>query len=220
MQTATYSYTHSLPSFSRKLFFTTMSPPTSPRSRSDSSSDIPLWSARLEILLVIWRVAQAIKALPAAADDTTVSRWNAGIERELARNLPQDSALSHFLTPELIQWIAIRAMGISAAANVMRSGDSDSWMENCDALKILLGHARWEGRDMGFDVRTLDKTGFLALAEQVDPAQFGSLADSAGYPKWWTWGVRGPGTACPVWWMAPPNRLVTPVLLLGIWSKY
>ena len=44
-----------------------------------------LWSSRLEILITISRVADAIEALPSLPDDMTARRWNHGIGRELVR---------------------------------------------------------------------------------------------------------------------------------------
>ncbi len=61
-------------------------PPTAIMSSPTSSQSDPLlWSARLEILLVVWRVGQAIMAFPPTPDGLTVRRWNAGIARELVR---------------------------------------------------------------------------------------------------------------------------------------
>ncbi|PIL25598.1 hypothetical protein GSI_11346 [Ganoderma sinense ZZ0214-1] len=40
-------------------------------------------SARLECLLVIWRVREALQAMPRPADNMTIRRWNHGIAQEL-----------------------------------------------------------------------------------------------------------------------------------------
>ena len=46
-----------------------------------------VWAARMEIIVVLWRIREALKALASRADETTVARWNHGIARELVRDL-------------------------------------------------------------------------------------------------------------------------------------
>lgn len=42
-----------------------------------------LQSARLEIVIVLVRIAEALEALPRDADALTIRQWNTGIAREL-----------------------------------------------------------------------------------------------------------------------------------------
>lgn len=51
----------------------------------DHNGKAVLTSARVEALLIIWRVREALEALPQAADRLTIRRWNHGIARELVR---------------------------------------------------------------------------------------------------------------------------------------
>ena len=44
-----------------------------------------MWSARLQILLSVWRIAQALRALPKEPSDLVWQRWGHGIARELVR---------------------------------------------------------------------------------------------------------------------------------------
>ena len=42
-----------------------------------------VWSGRLDILLCVYRIGQAIQAFPQDATDLDALRWNEGIAREL-----------------------------------------------------------------------------------------------------------------------------------------
>ena len=46
-----------------------------------------LWSARLGVLLSIYRIAQALRAFPPNPDPLANMRWSHGIGRELVRYL-------------------------------------------------------------------------------------------------------------------------------------
>ena len=51
-------------------------------SKEETKIDV-LTSARLEVLLVIWRIREALQAMPQEPCELTLRRWNHGIAREL-----------------------------------------------------------------------------------------------------------------------------------------
>ena len=56
--------------------------------RADGMNDV-LTSARLEVLVVIWRIREALQAMPQPPSELTLRRWNHGIARELVSHLPR-----------------------------------------------------------------------------------------------------------------------------------
>ena len=53
----------------------------------NSQGEETLWSSRLEVLIAISRVTEAIEALPSLPDNLTVRRWNHGIGQELVSRI-------------------------------------------------------------------------------------------------------------------------------------
>lgn len=51
----------------------------------DQEMNDVLTSARLEVLVVIWRIREVLQAMPQPPTDITLRRWNHGIARELVR---------------------------------------------------------------------------------------------------------------------------------------
>ena len=58
-------------------------PPLTIPNEMFSPTEQVLWSARLEVLLAIYRIAQAFRAIPPNPDPLTNMRWSHGIAREL-----------------------------------------------------------------------------------------------------------------------------------------
>ncbi|TFK78794.1 hypothetical protein K466DRAFT_606658 [Polyporus arcularius HHB13444] len=135
-------------------------------------------------------------AFPPTPDGLTVRRWNAGIAREL--------------------WVAIRAMGICSAAEAISNGGNDSGSHNCAAMVMLLRHAQWDvGRNLRFDILALNRTLFLASAENINTSDLGGLADDVGSPHWWTWNTSEilQSGSLPGWWVAPSFHVGPPMQL-------
>ncbi|KAI0730730.1 hypothetical protein C8Q76DRAFT_792878 [Earliella scabrosa] len=153
-------------------------------------SDRMLWAARMEIIVVVWRICEALKAWSRREDQATVTRWNHGVGREL--------------------WRAIDAMGVAEAANYV--GHNQEYVppgpQRNTALLTLLRHARWVDRAIQFNVSTFAVGTFEAgcdlpgdLCNQFDEA-FGSA-------RWWLWGKEGPSdSAAPGWWSEPSPSVV------------
>ncbi|RDX43567.1 hypothetical protein OH76DRAFT_1487728 [Lentinus brumalis] len=159
-------------------------------------SDDPLsaarafWSAKLEVQLVAWRVAEAVKALPESPDSITVRRWNVGICREI--------------------WTAVRACGI---CHVTQPAVPVAARESSQFVTTLLRHCRWIDRDLQFDLTGTDRTTLLRELA-VPESYFGTLAGEHGYPRWWQWGADGPSNGiCPTWWKNPPEHVSPPLLV-------
>ncbi len=172
-----------------------------------------LSSARLEIMLVLWRVGQAIPCLAQDAEDLQRRRWSAGIARELVsvHESPCSLLIQH-------KWTAIRAMGVCAAACAVRgaggeeAADEDVGKvgpENCRPLTMLLAHVHWVGRGICFPVETFDRPAFLRAVSCIEGRRLGKLATEHGYPKWWTWDGHAVGGHIPAWWANPPAHVVS-----------
>ncbi len=76
---------------------------------------------------------------------------------------------------------------------------------------MLLRHAQWDvGRNLRFDILALNRTLFLASAENINTSDLGGLADDVGSPHWWTWNTSEilQSGSLPGWWVAPSFHVV------------
>ena len=166
-------------------------------------------SARIEVLLIVWRIRQALTSLPptSADPDLTIRRWNHGIARELvSRKLPNQTNFIALLTSPRRgrQWIAISALGLAAATEMVITAADDTASMRCPPITYLLQCSTWNTRRLRFDLFKVNLKTYLSLSN-IDPAIFHGLEDSSVYAKWWTWSNNGPGDGqrCPGWWINP-----------------
>ncbi|KAI0716255.1 hypothetical protein C8Q76DRAFT_794588 [Earliella scabrosa] len=153
-----------------------------------------LWSARLDILLSLWRIGHALRWLREDADPLTHMRWSHGIGREL--------------------WLAISATGLETSISTV-FGEQDH-PRQCPPLQSLLKHLQWRSdRSLRFDVATFDCDTFLkSVRRVVDYPDFVYLEAQWSHPKWWTWGPEGPeDVRSPSWWTMPPEFVPHPMPL-------
>ncbi|PIL26689.1 hypothetical protein GSI_11216 [Ganoderma sinense ZZ0214-1] len=151
-----------------------------------------LTSARLECLLVVWRVREALQAMPQPADNLTIRRWNHGIAREL--------------------WVAISAFGLAGALEMALSDDDGAAVMSSQPLTYLLRVAEWRNRRLRFSVLKVDIPTYLALSS-MDLRVFYRMEDNTTFPHWWTWSTEGPGDGkrCPGWWANPSADVGAPM---------
>ncbi|KAI1781903.1 hypothetical protein LXA43DRAFT_1105133 [Ganoderma leucocontextum] len=163
-----------------------------PSSADDAELQKALISGRLEVLLVIWRIREALQALPRAPDSLAVRRWNHGIAREL--------------------WLAITAVGFAAATEMTLDRDNGAADLRCKPLVYLLRAAVWESRRLRVNVMDIDIPTYISLSD-MDTGVFHGLEDSLVFPKWWTWLSDGPGeeTKHPGWWINPTVDVGAPM---------
>ncbi|KAI0712610.1 hypothetical protein C8Q76DRAFT_797445 [Earliella scabrosa] len=149
-------------------------------------------AARLEILLLTWRISEAIRHLDDVPEGRTEMRWNHGIAREL--------------------WFAIEAMGIKAAVEV--TPGSHAVTGTNDALAMLLGHAMWNGDlSLAFNVATFNRAAFVAMIHP-DAADFDRLDAARGHDRWWTWPVESSDDLPRAgWWNVPVAFVPRPVTM-------
>ncbi|KAI0701582.1 hypothetical protein C8Q76DRAFT_697533 [Earliella scabrosa] len=150
-----------------------------------------LWAARMEIIVVVWRIYEALKVWSGPEDPVWVARWKHGIGREL--------------------WRAIDAMGVAEAAlHVGREvGDVPFGARKNTSLLILLRHAKWEEGGLHFDICTFALATFIANCHL--PVELCDRFDRAfGSARWWTWPSEGPSdrSRSPSWWFDPSPTVV------------
>ncbi|PIL28443.1 hypothetical protein GSI_08477 [Ganoderma sinense ZZ0214-1] len=140
-------------------------------------------SACLECLLMIWRVREALQAMPQPADNMTIRRWNHGIAREL---------------------IAISALGLAGALEMALSDQDGAAVLSSHPLTYLLRTATWRNWRLQFSVLKVDLPTYMSLST-MDMRVFQGLEDNGTFPRWWTWSIDGPGEGqrCPGWWLNP-----------------
>ena len=151
------------------------------------------------MLLVVWRVSEAIRALPDSPDHRTEMRWNHGVARELVRmqrsvaSRPADIAQ---------QWSAIAALGIEAAASVTTFQRTDRQLP--PGLSTLLDVSTWNGDlSLSFNVAGLDRAAFLHNAPH-DAVELDRLDQARAADRWWMWGAESPSDRPrPSWWIVP-----------------
>ncbi|KAI0704606.1 hypothetical protein C8Q76DRAFT_801518 [Earliella scabrosa] len=148
-------------------------------------------AARLELLLVTWRIGEAMRSLNEDPDRRTEMRWNHGIAREL--------------------WFAVEALGIQAAASALAPGTVGSAP---DPLANLLGHASWNADlSLSFNVVTFNRAAFLAMLKP-DAANFERLDVARGHDRWWTWPTEaGDDVPRASWWNVPVAFVPRPVTM-------
>ncbi|KAI0702217.1 hypothetical protein C8Q76DRAFT_697935 [Earliella scabrosa] len=150
------------------------------------------WSARLEILLSVWRIAQAFRALPQSPTELIWRRWGHGIAREL--------------------WIAISATGLDSCTTVALR---EPQTRRCGALVLLLRHLEWRAnRSLKFDASTFNVGGFFEkIGNLADNPDLASMDLVWSHAKWWTWPDAGPNEGTPVWWVDPSAFVPHPMPL-------
>lgn len=186
----------------------------------NSQGEETLWSSRLEVLIAISRVAEAIEALPSLPDNITVRRWNHGIGRELVSRMqsPQPQRRTTYRRSR-IQWIAIGAIGLEGAASITAYGQQNHVPAtvSCPPLVHLFRAVSWRHRRLAFDVSQLDHAAFLSSARALLHAPVGGGEDW-GFLKWWKWGGGVPeeGKQMPGWWNFPTVDVVGVVTECGL----
>ncbi|KAI0706514.1 hypothetical protein C8Q76DRAFT_800934 [Earliella scabrosa] len=155
-------------------------------------ADEAMWSARFEILLIVWRINQALQALSSNPNELTLKRWSHGIAREL--------------------WIAIAAMGLEGSTMV--TAGRDEGPRPCRPMQFLLRHVEWKAcRSIRFDVQSFDRQAYAGMVASIaDRPQFISLDFLWSHPKWWVWGEAGPEEQpAPGWWTQPLDFVSYPM---------
>ena len=114
-----------------------------------------------------------------------------------------------------MQWIAISALGLAAATDMVASTTEDTASVRCPPITYLLRSATWDTRRLRFDLFKVNLPTYLSLSE-IDSNVFHGLEDSGVYAKWWTWSDDGPGDGrrCPGWWVNPSVDVVSRCLCL------
>ncbi|KAI0707021.1 hypothetical protein C8Q76DRAFT_696334 [Earliella scabrosa] len=170
--------------------------PALPDRLSINSAQQVKWSARHEILLIVWRIGEALRALPPDPDSATVRRWNHGIAREL--------------------WHAIIATGLEASMRVV-TGETSAARRSLLLDKLLL-HTEWKwDRSMRFNLSTFDIDGYQQeLGRLRDNRAIADVDAVWSRPKWWRWGPEGPeGVRAPSWWCTPSEYVSHPMPVHG-----
>ena len=181
---------------------------TSTRARADGPD--MLWAARMEMIVVVWRICEALKAGPPRTDPQWVARWNHGVARELVRQHSDCDCSTTNRVDTITQWRAIDAMGVAEAANYVGQdlGYVAPGPRRNSALLILLRHAKWVDRAIQFDVLKFAAATFLAGCHL--PSELCGQFDQAfGSARWWLWTNDGPpDSVAPGWWSDPSTCVV------------